>query len=72
MSAKKKTAKRKVEFGVSRKEKQWNKPQAAAKEMIAAIGQLAKESDDKLGKVKVTMTIDLAAKGTEISGTVEG
>lgn len=73
MSAKKKPANKTVEFGASIGGKQWNRPQAAAKEMVVAIAKLASAvaaDGDKLGKVQVELTIDLANKGTEFSGSV--
>ena len=76
MSAKKttkKAAKRKVEFGCQTEERQWNKPQAAAKEMLLAIGKLAKDveaSGGKLGAVSVKMDVRLDVAGADFSGVV--
>ena len=73
MSAKKKASKLEVSFQASTKEKQWQKPQAAAKEMLLAIGKLAKDvaaDGRKLEKVQVSLELDLSAKGTEFSGVV--
>ena len=73
MSAKKKTAKRKIEVGFSIKERQWNKPQAACLEAVKAIGQLAKEmkEDGKtLKAVDVRMKIRLDVPGSEFQVSV--
>ena len=73
MSAKKKTAKRKVEVVVSTKEKQWNKPQAACLEVVKAIGKLAMEMKAEgkdLDAVDVRMKIRLDVPGSDFSVTV--
>jgi hypothetical protein len=76
MSAKKttkKAAKRKVEFGCQTKERQWNKPQAAAKEMLLAIGKLAKDVEaagGKLDAVSVKMDVRFDVAGADFSGVV--
>jgi len=73
MSAKKKTAKRKIEVVVSTKERQWNKPQAACLEAVKAIGQLAKELKEEgkaLDAVDVRMKIRLDVPGSDFSVTV--
>ena len=76
MSAKKttkKAAKRKVEFGCQTKECQWNKPQAAAKEMLLAIGKLAKDVEaagGNLDAVSVKMDVRLDVAGANFSGVV--
>ena len=73
MSAKKKTAKRKVEVVVSTKEKQWNKPQAACLEVVKAIGQLARKLKDEgkaLDAVDVRMKIRLDVPGSEFQVSV--
>ena len=70
MSAKKKTAKRKIEVVVSTKERQWNKPQAACLEAVKAIGQLAKELKEEgkaLDAVDVRMKIRLDVPGSDFS-----
>jgi hypothetical protein len=69
----KKAAKRKVEFGSTTKERQWNKPQAAAKEMLLAIGKLAKDVEaagGKLDAVSVKMDVLLNVAGSDFSGVV--
>ena len=69
----KKAAKRKVEFGCKTKERQWNKPQAAAKEMLLAIGKLAKDVEaagGKLDAVSVKMDVLLNVAGSDFSGVV--
>lgn len=73
MSAKKKTAKRKIEVVVSTKEKQWNKPQAACLEVVKAIGKLAMEMKAEgkdLDAVDVRMKIRLDVPGSDFSVTV--
>lgn len=73
MSAKKKTDKKCVEFSVQTKDKQWNKPQVAAKEMCLAIGKLAKEVEadgDKLKAVSVKIAMRLDVAGSDIVGVV--
>ena len=76
MSAKKttkKAAKRKVEFGYQTKERQWNKPQAAAKEMLLAIGRLSKQVEatgGKLGAVSIKMDVRLDVAGSDFSGVI--
>jgi len=76
MSEKKTTkqaAKRKVEFGCTTKERQWNKPQAAAKEMLLAIGKLAKDVEaagGNLDAVSVKMDVRLDVAGANFSGVV--
>jgi len=69
----KKAAKRKVEFGCKTKERQWNRPQAAAKEMLLAIGKLAKDVEaagGKLDAVSVKMDVLLNVAGSDFSGVV--
>ena len=73
MSAKKKTAKRKIEVVFSTKERQWNKPQAACLEAVKAIGKLAEEMKAEgktLQAVDVRMKIRLDVPGSEFQVSV--